>query len=297
MLVTQQDGKPIPKIIDFGIAKATEQRLTEKSHFTEHRQLVGTPEYMSPEQATFCDADVDTRSDIYSLGVLLYELLVGTTPFDARELRSRGYDEICRVIRESDAPTPSKRLSALGEAVSEISKHRHVEPAGLRKLRCGDLDWIAMKALEKDRTRRYETVHALARDVERHLSDEPVGARPPSAVYRTKKFVRKHRVAVAATVAVLAALMVGLALMVFGFARAKHAERVVTEERDRANAQRDQARENLRLARQLMSDLIGPATDRILDFPFAQDYRQEMLEQARLFHERLLQQSKDDPAL
>ena len=203
----------MPKIIDFGIAKATEQRLTEKTLFTEYRQLVGTPEYMSPEQATFCDADVDTRSDIYSLGVLLYELLVGTTPFDAQELRSRGYDEICRVIRESDAPTPSKRLSTLGEAASEISKHRHVEPAALRKLLRGDLDWIVMKALEKDRTRRYETVHGLARDIERHLSDEPVLARPPSAAYRLKKCVRKHRVAAAATIAVLTALVAGLALM------------------------------------------------------------------------------------
>ena len=152
VLVTEHDGRPMPKIIDFGIAKATEQRLTEKTHFTEHRQLIGTPEYMSPEQATFCDADVDTRSDIYSLGVLLYELLVGTTPFDAQALRRHGYDELCRVIREVDAPTPSKRLSALGDAVSEISKHRHVEPAALRKLLRGDLDWIVMKCLEKDRT-------------------------------------------------------------------------------------------------------------------------------------------------
>ena len=194
-----------------------QQRLTEKTHFTQHRQLVGTPEYMSPEQATFCDADVDTRSDIYSLGVLLYELLVGTTPFDAQALRSRGYDEICRVIRESDPPTPSKRLSTLGEAVSEISKHRHVEPAALRKLLRGDLDWIVMKCLEKERSRRYETVHSLARDVERHLSDEPVHARPPSAAYRLKKLVRKHRGAAVATLAILSALVVGLALMAIGF--------------------------------------------------------------------------------
>jgi serine/threonine protein kinase len=297
VIVTREGGKPVPKIIDFGVAKATEQRLTEKTHFSEHRQLVGTPEYMSPEQATFCDADVDTRSDIYSLGVLLYELLVGTTPFDARELRSRGYDEICRVIRENDAPTPSKRLSTLGEVVGEISRHRHVEPAALRKLLRGDPDWIAMKALEKDRSRRYETVHSLARDIERHLNDEPVRARPPSVGYRLEKLLRKHRVVAVASLAVLAALVAGLALMSFGFARAKHAQRLATAERDRASAERDQARENLQLARELMSDVIAPATERLFDFPFAQDYRQEVLEQARVFYERILQQAEGDPEL
>ena len=281
VLVTQQDGKPVPKIIDFGVAKATEQRLAEKTLFTEQRQLVGTPEYMSPEQATFCDADVDTRSDLYSLGVLLYELLVGATPFDAQALRSHGYDELCRVIREVNAPTPSQRLSTLGESVGEISKRRQVEPAALRKLLRGDLDWIAMKCLEKDRTRRYETVHGLARDIERHLGDEPVLARPPSAAYRLKKYVRKHRVLIAATATVLGALAIG-------FGRAEYQRWIAT-------AQRDRAEENLRLARKLVDDVIRPATEQMADLPFTRDTQREVLKQARDFYERALVQVEDDP--
>ena len=212
VLVTQREGKPAPKIIDFGVAKATQQRLTAKTLFTEHRQLVGTPEYMSPEQATFCDADVDTRSDIYSLGVLLYEILVGTTPFDAEKLRSRGYDEICRVIRETDPPTPSRKLSALGESATDVCQHRQAQPAALQSILRGDLDWIVMKCLEKDRTRRYETANGLALDIERHLRDEPVLARSPNTAYRLKKFLCKYRTPVATAAGMLATVIVGLAL-------------------------------------------------------------------------------------
>lgn len=231
VLVTQQDGRPAPKIIDFGVAKATQQRLTERTLFTEHRQLVGTPEYMSPEQATFCETDVDTRSDIYALGVLLYELLVGTPPFDADAFRTCGYDEICRIIRESQPPTPSRRLSTIDNAtMADISKHRYAEPAALRKLLRGDLDCIVMKCMEKQRTRRYETAHSLARDVERHLHDEPVQARPPSTRYQLEKFVRKYRGPVAAGCAVGASLIFGLLMTSLGFLRAER-------ERQTANSQ------------------------------------------------------------
>jgi WD40 repeat protein len=219
ILVTQDNWQPVPKIIDFGVAKATQQRLTEKTLFTAHRQLVGTPEYMSPEQATFGESDVDTRSDIYSLGVLLYELVVGTTPFNAAQLGSRGYDEICRVIREVDPVTPSRRLSALGTTAAGVCERRQAQPEALRKLLHGDLDWIVMKCLEKDRNRRYETASELARDIERYLANEPVQASPPSAAYHLKKFVRRNRLAVAACCAIAVGLLVGFTGVTVGLIR------------------------------------------------------------------------------
>ena len=193
VLVALHDGRPVPKVIDFGIAKATHQRLTEKTLYTSYRQIIGTPQYMSPEQAEFSDLDIDTRSDIYSLGVLLYELLTSTTPFQPSDLQQMGYDEICHTIRNTEPPTPSRRLSTLGDTAAAAAKNRQIEPASLRKLLRGDLDWIVMKSLEKDRTRRYETADALALDIERHLNGEPVGARRISHIERLWRWGNRNR--------------------------------------------------------------------------------------------------------
>ena len=211
ILVTVQDDRPIPKVIDFGVAKATQARLTEKTVFTRFRQWLGTPAYMSPEQAGLGNLDVDTRSDVYSLGVLLYELLTGQTPFDAQKMLASGHDAVMRTIREDEPPKPSTRLSTLTrEELSAVAAKRSAEPAKLGGLVRGDLDWIVMKCLEKDRQRRYETPGALAQDVARHVSCQPVLASPPSAAYRLGKFVRRNRVAVSFVSLLALALSVGL---------------------------------------------------------------------------------------
>jgi len=229
VLVTLHDGVPVPKVIDFGIAKATQSRLTEKTLFTEFRQLVGTPAYMSPEQAEMSGLDVDTRSDVYALGVLLYELLTGTTPFDARELCRAAYGEIQRIIREVEPPRPSTRLGTMGASLTAVAAHRRTEPAKLGELVRGELDWIVMKALEKDRARRYETATDLAADVLRYLHDELVQARPPSRAYKVRKFARRNRLALAAAGAVAASLLLGLGVATVGFLRASAArDRAVT---------------------------------------------------------------------
>src|SRR5207253_1661911 len=201
VLIALYDGKPVPKVIDFGVAKATAQRLTERTMFTELGQIVGTLEYMSPEQAELNQLDIDTRSDIYSLGVLLYELLTGSTPFDKQKLRTAAFHEMLRIIREDEPPKPSTNLTELSSphapreepgsvtrsvttTLASIAANRQTEPARLSKAVRGELDWIVMKALEKDRNRRYETANGFAADIQRYLNDESVQACPPSAGYR-----------------------------------------------------------------------------------------------------------------
>ena len=206
VMVAHHDGKPVPKVIDFGIAKATNQKLTEKTLFTRYAHIIGTPAYMSPEQAELSDLGIDARSDIYSLGVLLYELLIGTTPFSEEELREAGYLEMQRIIREQEPIKPSTKLSTLGGTLTDIAKRRGCTPDLLAKTVRGDLDWIVMKALEKDRARRYEGASGLALDIERHLKHRPVTAHAPSVIYRLQKFLRRNRLEVGAVLAVVLAV-------------------------------------------------------------------------------------------
>jgi non-specific serine/threonine protein kinase/serine/threonine-protein kinase len=254
ILVAERDDRPAAVVIDFGVAKATEQRLTEMSLATAQGMLVGTPEYMSPEQAG-ASPDIDTRTDVYALGMVLYELLAGRLPFDLEELRQGSFLEIARTIRESRLPTPSRRLSSLGGAMETVAAARATEPAVLQRELRGELDWIVMKALDKDRERRYQSASELAVDLERHLRHQPVVAGPPTTGYRVRKFVRRHRVGVAA----VSALIVSLTLGIAGSTRMAV---VASRERRVAVAAQLRAQEEAEIARavnQTLDSLLGAA--------------------------------------
>ena len=218
ILVCPYDGHPVPKVIDFGLAKAINQPLTDNTLYTAHGVMVGTPLYMSPEQAEFNNLDVDTRTDIYSLGVILYELLTGTTPLDRQRFKEAAWQEIVRLIKEEEPSKPSTKLSDSGSLPS-VAAQRSLEPAQLTRLVRGDLDWIVMKALEKERSRRYETANGLARDLQRYLADEMVEARPTSTTYRLRKFFRRNKGLVRTVSAVFVLLVAGIVGTSWGMLR------------------------------------------------------------------------------
>jgi len=249
VLVTLHDGSPVVKVIDFGVAKALHQQLTDKTIYTRFAQVIGTPLYMSPEQAEMSGLDIDTRSDIYSLGVLLYELLTGTTPFDSKRLAEVAFDERIRIIRNEEPPKPSTRLRQSSETLPSIAAQRRIEPAKLSKMFRGDLDWITMTALEKDRTRRYPTASALATDVLHYLHDEPVEATPPSRRYLVKKFARRYRTFLATAASFVALLIVGVVVSSGLAIREQSARRVAEAESRRADENAESARGETELAR------------------------------------------------
>jgi serine/threonine protein kinase len=244
ILVTIIDGVPLPKVIDFGIAKAIEGRLTDNTIFTFYGQFIGTPTYMSPEQAVMSGVDVDTRSDIYSLGVLLYELLTGRTPFETKELLERGIDGLRRTLQEKEPQRPSVAVTTMqGTAQTQIAHQRHAEPLKLISLLRGDLDWIVIRALEKDRARRYQTANGLAMDVQRYLENEPVVARPPSRLYRLQKLVRRNKATFIAGTVVALALIVGLGVSTwFWYQERQERKRAVDAEHFALAAEQQQAR-------------------------------------------------------
>ncbi len=263
ILVTLHDGVPVPKVIDFGIAKATEGRLTDNTVYTQLHQFIGTPAYMSPEQAEMSGLDIDTRSDIYSLGVLLYELLSGSTPFDAKELMASGIDAMRKTIREQEPPRPSTRLATLGaDQITTTAKRRSADTAKLLHQLRGDLDWIVMKCLEKDRQRRYDTTNGLAADLTRHLNNEPVLARPPTAAYRFGKSVRRHKYGFAAATLVTLVLVLGIVASTWQAVRATRAERKTAETLLQVAAERD-AKEQARKDAEETSKFLGE----IFQFP------------------------------
>jgi serine/threonine protein kinase/tetratricopeptide (TPR) repeat protein len=325
VLVTRQDGRPVVKVIDFGVAKAIGQQLTEKTLFTNFAQMIGTPLYMSPEQAEQSGVDIDTRSDIFSLGVLLYELLTGSTPVNEEQMKKAAFDEIRRIIREDEPQIPSLRISG-SNTLPAIAAHRHIEPAGLSRLVRGELDWIVMKALEKDRDRRYETANAFVADLQHYLNDEPVRACPPSATYRFSKFARRNRVGILTAALVALALVLGTIASTWQAIRAERARTAEAEQRSVAEAarsaeatQRQIAEEHRKLAEAERSEAekhraaaeanyrkAKAAVDKyftlvseskLFEVPGLQPLRKDLLESALEFYEGAALERASDPTV
>jgi serine/threonine protein kinase/tetratricopeptide (TPR) repeat protein len=305
VLVAEVDGRPTPKVIDFGVAKATEQKLTDLS-LVDIGAVVGTPAYMSPEQADPSSVDIDTRTDVYALGVMLYELLAGSPPIDRGQFKKGALLEVLRIVREVEPPRPSTKLST-SDALPSIAANRGIEPAQLKRALAGDLDWIVMKAIEKDRARRYDTANGLAADVLRHLAYEPVQAAPPSRAYRLKKFVRKNRAAVGAAGLVLLALVVGVSGTTLGLIEARRQKRFAEAEQARAEAEqaraeaeRTRAEQNFATARAVILDMgtqinqieTGQANPKLADLA-----RKQALDKAREQFDRFRSGRPDDASV
>src|SRR5262249_45088890 len=326
ILVAQYDGRPVPKVIDFGVAKAAGQQLTDKTLMTGFGSVVGTLEYMSPEQAEVNQLDIDTRSDIYSLGVVLYELLTGSTPLDRKRLKQAAFAEVLRIIREEEPPRPSTRLSHSTESLPSVSAQRQMEPAKLTRLVRGELDWIVMKALDKDRNRRYETANGFAMDVQRYLADEPVLACPPSTVYKVRKFARKNKRLLLAAAAFVLLLAVGSVISTWQAIRAtraeaKEAERADAEREARleekaakeresqalaatkqalndVEAQRSRAEANFAKALAVVDDYLTKVSEsQLLKTPGMQLLRRELLASALGFYDGFLKERAGDPTI
>jgi serine/threonine protein kinase/cytochrome c-type biogenesis protein CcmH/NrfG len=304
VLVAQYDGTPVPKVIDFGVAKAAGQQLTERTMFTGFGDVVGTPQYMSPEQAELNQLDVDTRSDIYSLGVLLYELLTGTTPLEGKRVREAALLEVLRVIREEEPPRPSTRLTTTAELPS-IAAQRGLEPKRLSGIVRGELDWIVMKALEKDRTRRYETANGFAMDVQRYLDDEAVHACPPSAGYRFRKFARRNKrvlLAGSTMLAMLLVLVAGLAISNVRVARERNQKSAALSEAkasaERAEHERQRAESNFIKARTAVTRILAKAaTGQDQWSKLSPELRKVFSDETAAYYQSLIQEGSADPAV
>jgi serine/threonine protein kinase len=294
VLVALYDDRPVPKVIDFGVAKAAGLQLTDASLMTGFGSVVGTPEYMSPEQAQLNQLDIDTRSDVYALGVLLYELLTGTTPIDRKRLGQGALFEVLRIIREEEPLRPSTRLST-SDTLASIAATRKTEPTRLAKLMRGELDWIVMKCLEKDRSRRYETANGLARDIERYLHDEVVEAQPPTAGYRLRKFARKHRRPVIAVAVVGMVLLLGIFGTSWGYYRAERnagLERLAKEEANRQRIASDEAKQDALHAKQSAVDAKAEA-DRQRDEARTTAYASGMQLASRAWEDNIVPRARE----